>query len=159
MEKSSRLKVCFIKNLTIAVHSYVIRKPGKGKFFPKNREILKDLSEEQKNLYYTYLKPKKESAKQTFSEADWKNICDTLFAAMMTKEDANQFGDVMVKEPKLDKKGQCFILCKDQNGLNWFLNLAKESHKSAECYQGNYTPRANLRVKLLKKSLGMSGKT
>jgi hypothetical protein len=50
------------------------------------------------------------------------------------------------------------------------LNLAKESLKSAECYQGNYTPRANLRVKhlgihgsdpvnLLKISLGMSGIT
>jgi hypothetical protein len=54
------------------------------------------LSEEQKKLVL-HIKPKKESAKQTFSKADWKNIFDTHFAAMMTKEDANQFGDVMVK--------------------------------------------------------------
>ena len=141
--------------------------PGKGKFVPKNREIQKDLSEEQKKLVL-HIKPKREAVKQTFSEADWKNVCDTLFSAMMTKEDANQFGDVMVKEPKLDKKGHGFILCKDQTGLNWLLSLAKESLVSTECYQGNYKPRANLRVKLtgfhggdpvniLKKSLGMSG--
>ena len=142
-------------------------KPGKGSFVPKNREIPKDLSEEQAKPVL-HIRPKKESATKVFSETDWKNICSTLFSAMMLREDAHQYGDVMINGPKLDKKGQGFILCKDQNGLNWLLNLAKESLKSAECYQGNYAPRANLRVKflgmhegdpvtLLKTSLKMSG--
>ena len=142
-------------------------KPGKGSFVPKNREIPKDLSEEQAKPVL-HIKPKRESTIKVFSETDWKNICSTLFSAMMLREDAHQYGDVMINGPKLDKKGQGFILCKDQNGLNWLLNLAKESLKSAECYQGNYAPRANLRVKflgmhegdpvtLLKTSLKMSG--
>ena len=142
-------------------------KPGKGSFVPKNREIPKDLSEEQAKPVL-HIRPKRESAIKVFSETDWKNICSTLFSAMMLREDAHQYGDVMINGPKLDKKGQGFILCKDQNGLNWLLNLAKESLKSAECYQGNYAPRANLRVKflgmhegdpvtLLKTSLKMSG--
>ena len=142
-------------------------KPGKGSFVPKSREIPKDLSEEQAKPVI-HIRPKKESPTKVFSETDWKNICSTLFSAMMLREDAHQYGDVMINGPKLDKKGQGFILCKDQNGLNWLLNLAKESLKSAECYQGNYAPRANLRVKflgmhegdpvtLLKTSLKMSG--
>ena len=142
-------------------------KPGKGSFVPKNREIPKDLSEEQAKPVL-HIRPKRESAIKVFSETDWKNICSTLFSAMMLRGDAHQYGDVMINGPKLDKKGQGFILCKDQNGLNWLLNLAKESLKSAECYQGNYAPRANLRVKflgmhegdpvtLLKTSLKMSG--
>ena len=142
-------------------------KPGKGSFVPKNREIPKDLSEEQAKPVL-HIRPKRESAIKVFSETDWKNICSTLFSAMMLREDAHQYGDVMINGPKLDKKGQGFILCKDQNGLNWLLNLAKEALKSAECYQGNYAPRANLRVKflgmhkgdpvtLLKTSLKMSG--
>ena len=142
-------------------------KPGKGSFVPKNREIPKDLSGEQAKPVL-HIRPKKESAAKVFSESDWKNICSTLFSAMMLRDDAHQYGDVMINGPKLDKKGQGFILCKDQNGLNWLLNLAKESLKSADCYQGNYAPRANLRVKflgmhegdpvtLLKTSLKMSG--
>ena len=122
-------------------------KPGKSSFVPKNREIPKDLSGEAKPVLH--IRPKKESAAKFFSETDWKNICSTLFSAMMVREDAHQYGDVMINGPKLDKKGQGFILCKDQNGLNWLLNLAKESLKSADCYQGNYAPRANLRVKFL----------
>ena len=141
--------------------------PGKGKFVPKNREILKDLSEEQKKLVI-HIRPKRESTQKVFTDTDWKNICDTIFGAMMLKEDANLYGDVMVKAPKLDKKGQGFILCKDQDGLNWLLNLANEALGSAECYQGNYSPRANLRVQLhavhggdpvtlLKRSLELTG--
>ena len=122
-------------------------KPGKSSFVPRNREIFKGFTEEQKKLVI-FIKPKKESTAKGWSESDWQNITQTLFTVMMSKEDAEQHGDIIVNH-RLDKNGQGFIICSDQNGLDWLLTLAKETLKSAECYQANFAPKANLRVRLL----------